>query len=458
MNFASRLQDSARRLAGANGGGSLVLVLLCLVLVSCLWTQSDAYRYAAIGLLVIGATNFFLPENARFRTGWLGFAVYAWALHVALRYGHLLLTNPQTLGGQAEGIYVFVALCPAVGFAMFLNRARTQLTVRLIFAVSLACVIAALAVGYSDGGWNPDRNLHTNRIHAALATGFLVLATLARLVWLIEQPGERSRARNVEIALLAVLLAISTFLVVAWISKGVWLALAVALPVMAAGILWNGKSAARKSIGVIALATAAIVLVNLDFFAAVAGSTVEGVLQVAHRVVQTGSLAEATRSLETEGALPPALAQRLEIWSNALEIWRTNPWFGVGATWEDSWSTASFTHTAFNDNMHNGFLETGMRYGVAGLLFYTVLYGVLGATVVAACRRGLIHHVAANLWFVSLLYFLVTLLTNSNERLPHGESFMLVLGATGFWMQFALQDQRARDAASQACSPEGAGR
>ena len=58
-----------------------------------------------------------------------------------------------------------------------------------------------------------------------------------------------------------------------------------------------------------------------------------------------------------------------------------------------------------------------------------------------AIKRGLITTEAYRFQVVSLVFFFATLLTNSNNRLAIGETFMMTAAAFGFYCFYLIQEQ-----------------
>ena len=118
----------------------------------------------------------------------------------------------------------------------------------------------------------------------------------------------------------------------------------------------------------------------------------------------------------------------------------------AGVAWEALWETTSSAGVGYH-LMHNGYLEVAVRYGLVGLGFYAVLM-VWSLRQAFACRaRGLIPSSALVLYVTATAFFALTMLTNSNNRLAIGESFMLVAAGFGFCCFYRLQ-QAAREANS----------
>jgi hypothetical protein len=74
------------------------------------------------------------------------------------------------------------------------------------------------------------------------------------------------------------------------------------------------------------------------------------------------------------------------------------------------------------------------------VVFAIILAGFL-LMVAKACRAGIVSRSAATCYYVSILYVLVTIANDSNNRLAIGESFFLLIAAVAFYY-FAMLERR----------------
>jgi len=91
--------------------------------------------------------------------------------------------------------------------------------------------------------------------------------------------------------------------------------------------------------------------------------------------------------------------------------------------------------------MHSGYLEIGMRYGLVGLLFYFTIFSWATYRVVQAYRHRLIDASAMQCFVVTMIFFAITILSNSNNRLAIGESYMWFAIGFGFYCYYRLQQR-----------------
>jgi O-antigen ligase len=126
------------------------------------------------------------------------------------------------------------------------------------------------------------------------------------------------------------------------------------------------------------------------------------------------------------------------LWVNALEVWMRHPIFGAGAYWLTEWQDRPY-HTRIYNVFHNGYLEVAARYGIAGLAFYAFLFAWASRQVLLAARAKLVEPYAWRCYISTLVFFALTLLSNSNNRLAIGESYMWFAAAFGFYCFYLRQ-------------------
>jgi O-antigen ligase len=168
------------------------------------------------------------------------------------------------------------------------------------------------------------------------------------------------------------------------------------------------------------------------------GPTYEEARAIVAKILQTGHPIQTIQQAIASEDIPASMQIRLMLWLNAIEVLSRNVLFGSGIAWKDYWLQAHYSDTGF-DLLHNGYLEIAVRYGLLGLAFYTILYAWTARTAYKAFQRGLIPIEAFNAHIVLLVFFLVTIARNSNNRLAIGESYMMLAGAFGFFCHYLCQ-------------------
>lgn len=416
------------------------LVLACLVTASAVWVESDAYRYSA-GVLVVAALIDYqrTPSSARPAIGWAGFACVAWAAYVGLRYAWVFFNEPGK-HGSAEGLYLFPLVFPTLGYAFYRMRDKLAGLPDLFMLISLVMLGTTIDVGAVLNDERTPFLFQNNTIHASVSAGLIVVCALA-----YAENTYRNRAEQLpleqalRLALALSVMALCLFGIYGAKSKGVWIALAFALPLQA---LTSLVHLSRRQVlvgGAMALLAAAVIL-----FVASAGIIHElaPVTASALALFDAAMLdgISAVRAAIAQGSVPFSFNERLMLWMNALEIISAHPVFGAGVAWQRIWTTTTYATVPYN-LMHNGYVEIAIRYGLSGLAFVAALYSVFAWWILRAWHNRLVETAIAKTWFFGILFFALTLLTNSNNRLAIGESFILITAGTAFCAYYLLQSK-----------------
>ncbi len=416
------------------------VVLLC-GLVSAVFVETDLYRYCLPFLLLEGIVAYYLRQN-RPAIGPMGILCALWGAHVALRLAFGLFDHGDPFRGSSEGVYLLALVLPTLGYAFYLHRANLRALTGVFLLVSLVTLAASLDLHAILAGQRADVLFHSNTIHASIGGGLIVLAMSALLLYAFEARREPAGLR-IAVALLAGLTIVLALLgILGARSKGVWLALGVSLPVMLLAFL-AVTTARHKLVPVAAAATACVLLVVLfaDQIARELLPNAEAALAIGSLVASEADLTAALEDAIAAGFVPFSFNERLALWVNALEVWRQSILVGSGSEWIDLWAAGPYSHEHGN-LIHNGYLEIAVRYGLLGLAFYAFASGWTLWQAAAARREGLIGNATFVLALGAIVFFALTLVTNSNIRLAIGESFMLVSGGFGFFCYFLRQDAR----------------
>ncbi|WP_309086276.1 O-antigen ligase family protein [Chelativorans sp.] len=414
-----------------------------LVFISAVWVETDVYRYVALATILPVSAYYlykdFLTEET-VRIGYVGLLCIAWGLYVLVRCLYSYYLHRDFGMGSSEGIYMLPALYPISGYAVFLFIRRPFIVVCCFLLISFLVALYSLDVAAILGGHRAETPLHSNPIHAAVGQGMIVLCMLPFANYLVHA-SEIRPALRIGLAVMS----IATFFVglaniYALESKGVWLALAVALPFQL--FLLATMHRARQTVLVAAvvffIAVAAAVVVAWDGIMAVAGTTADATAKLLSDILSgTGVLEAMDRAIEND-ANPASFRERLMLWASAILIWVKDPIFGQGVTWLHEWQARAYPETDFN-LIHNGYLEIAIRYGIAGLAFYAVLFSWAIRQVWRAKRAGIIDPAAFQAYMAVFLFFCITIFSNSNIRLALGESYMWFSAAFAFYCYYYLQ-------------------
>ena len=427
------LTDRPRLLAHA---GPFVILLLILTSVSAAWIESDAYRVGG-GLLFVAGFLCFTRANPKPTANWINLVCIGWASHVAFRMGVAYHGNAGGHLGTSEGIYLFTALYPTIGYALSRYPGALERSVWAFIAISLAALVASVPVVAVFDGDRHEFLFTENTIHSSVSGGFIMFAAVnfAGHIWRRDH-GMPGRWLWLVIAYLIVLLCAVGILGAK--SKGVWFAVGVGLFAQLLMLPGGRLHAHGFAAGAALLAAlAAMVAIAWDNIWASIGPSVQSASWILDEARRTGSLSDAVQTAVAYGQVPLSMHERLILWANAVETWSHNIVFGNGILWEKLFVQAHYKDAGYNI-LHNGYLEIAVRYGLTGLAFYGLLFAWSVSQSYRAWKQGVIAREAFSFHFVSLIFFLATILTNSNNRLAMGETYMMAMAAFGFCCHFSL--------------------
>jgi O-antigen ligase len=408
-----------------------VLVIFWLVSLSALWIETDAYR-VTIGLLALLAFIQYVRETPRLFPAFESWICFGWVAYVVTRFGYQYATLPGNPTGAAEGLYLMPLIFPTFGLAFTKMReaGKAEAVVLLFFVISLIFLIIGTDYMGILAGKPVSPMFHNNRIHGGVASGFLFIGAV---MWLVHQfenhetPGPYAR-----IALyVAPAVAVFSFVNVigSW-SKGVWVSLMLVLPLLAYAIQSISKKSAHKGT---VWALAAMIL--LAVFAARheiwkgAAPTIIAAASLSEKVMAGAEMAPTIEEATVTKAIPFSMKERLMIWSNAAELLAENPVFGSGVDWLRKWRETTYSERVEHTLLHSAYLEIIVRHGLFSVaVFAIILFGYVRYVRLAA-EHGLISKSARACFLLMVAYFMLTMLSNSNNRLAIGESFFLLMAA-----------------------------
>lgn len=423
---------------------TFMVALLFVVLISAVWIETDTYRIAA-AVLVLTGIGIYLFEDFRPSIGWMGWACIGWAAYVAIRYLYVYRYGETRSLGASEGIYLLPALYITVGYMMFLFRRLLWPLVLFWLIVSLVLVVATVDwLSFFDGEFHEFLFMN-NTIHSSVAAGLIVIGAINLAAYAGKNLRIRRQRWLVE-GLCFALVAASFVGLYGAKSKGVWLALAAASVVQLSMSVRLGVSRPALLRGALLVSALALFVGAFAFTNWTAIDTsFDSSFGVVAKALASGHPLAALRETIESGTAPINTNLRLMMWHNAIEVWSRNPLFGNGIAWRDLYEHTRYIELGNTkigwDVVHNGYLELGMRYGFTGLGFFAVLYGWSMLKARRAAQRGLIPTSAYRYHIVSMVFFFATVLTNSNNRLAIGETFMLTAAAFGFYCFYLVQKQ-----------------
>jgi GR25 family glycosyltransferase involved in LPS biosynthesis len=443
------LADAKARANGSRPGPNPIVetaaTAALLIFLSAVWLESDAYRFAGISMLLAALVYYFrvaLFTYTKPLIGAAGLACVAWALYVAARMGIDVALRPGKGFGTAEGIYLFPMLYPTFGYALFLYIRRPFAGAAAFMVISLAALLIGTDFHRSLLGERALTTLHNNTIHAANASGILMICAVAFGNYVLHRHDLRGTLRTGLILLAAAVFSVAGLYVLGLQAKAVWVALAVSLSLLFA-MMGLKRHGARSQF--IALAAVAVVIAGAAVFGQTLRSagekTADSSVSLVEQILSGESLSSAVSEAVADPNTALSVRDRLMIWSNGVEVWARHPVLGSGIAWLDDWDNRKYPEQKFT-LLHNGYLEIAVRYGIVGLLFYAWLFLWALKTVRRASRAGLIEVTAYHAYLAVMAFFAVTLFTNSNNRLAFGETYMWFAVSFGFCCHYLLQERR----------------
>lgn len=404
-----------------------ILCLLWVTMMSVTLVESDAYRYSAIMLIVFGMVT--LPDPGSFLKDRLSVLCMAAGAYAFLRFAVDVLVFKEK--GASEWLYGFPLLFPLLGLALYKTWELIPRIVLAFFAIALALLAASTQWSVIISGERAYPLFHHNPIHGAVGCGFLFIGAFYWAMHYVEQSASKSTTRLIFLIAFAVML-FSVVNIYGSKSKGVWLAMA---PVLLSTLFFcvgrRQTKAFKYILGLVAGAFAIGFLAVSDNLRVVAGSTISTLLAIGAQLFSGREISGTLDAAIASQTTPGSLNERLQLWSNALEVIHHSPVWGSGAGWLTLWKAAPY-QTVHYTLLHNGYLEILVRHGVLGLSLYTVILLMMLRRLLDAKRRGAISSSTLVCAITFVVYFCITIFTNSNNRLALGESFVLLFSAFTF--------------------------
>lgn len=426
----------------------LLAGLLCLVIASPVWFETDAYRFAAVALLIPAFFHYFAKDIWRYDKplmGGTGILCSLWALYVLIRFSYDYQVNGGENSGSAEGIYIFPIFYSTMGYILWrlCRQPFWIITTFMLISTGVLAIYTDYQSIFSD--LRSTYANHNNPIHASGAAGFILIISFYFAIYIVsvDKVNIVQRVCLFGIALVNLVLALINILNLH--SKGVWLALAILAPIM--GLLFiknhvqeNSRNGQLLVFCFISIATVGAVLLNSEELISVGAGTFATIVAFTTDITTGKGLTSSIIDMISAAQAPASQMDRLKLWADALSIWSQNPLLGVGIEWRTLWNDRDFSQDLPYNIFHNGFLEIAVRYGYLGLCFYVWLHIWTYRKVLLAARHGLIHPLVPSCFLSMLLYFFALNLSNSNIRLALGESYMLLAIALGFYCSYRLQE------------------
>ncbi|MBO9127092.1 MULTISPECIES: O-antigen ligase family protein [unclassified Rhizobium] len=419
--------------------------LLWLLASSALLVESDTYRYAC-AILAIIALVYYTREPVRPRTNWLGWLCMGWAIYVLARFAFLYITTEHHDVGGSDWLFAFPLFFPILGIAFAIYEGEMEKIIAAFFVVALVmlAVTVTLTIGTIATGVAVRPLIMNNQIHGAVACGLIFVMSTFWLLHYLTTPDVDRRFAHLAYVVSPLILALCVIAIYGAKSKGVWLAMAFTLPVLAIIGMRYIKVRARGGLviaGAVALLGVGIYAVrhNLD---QTAGPTIKATASMFSGIVGSSNGADTITQTIQSGNTPVAMDERLQLWSNGWELFSSAPVFGWGNEWLERWKHTHYANVSYT-LLHNGYLEILVRFGLFGAFVMGLILASFIVFVCKAYRQGIIPRAAMHAYLVCIFFFALTLLSNSNNRLAIGESLALVTSAFACWCNLRLRPAQA---------------
>ena len=390
--------------------------------------ESDAYRYAAVSL-VIGFAFFAGGTEKPISRDWLAILCLVCGSAALLRFLFQLVATGEK--GASEWLYAFPLLFPLMGVALAGSWKVVRVTLASFFLIALVLMLVSTQYSQALTGERIFPLFHHNPIHGAVGCGFLAIGAFYWVSYQYEVGTSKSTRRFVT-AVGTTVVALALFNIWGSKSKGVWFAL---IPTFLMLVPSAFMFLRRKEL-IVAMVTG-VLLVGGGAYSVrqniieVVGPTAESVASVVGELDSGRSISSILQEAIELPSTPVSFDERLQLWSNASEIIAVSPVFGSGNHWLTIWHTTRYAGIPYT-LMHNGYLEVLVRHGFLGLATYGLIFVASIYRVYSASRLGIISKSAFSCYLVCAVYFLFTILSNSNNRLALGESYSLLFSAVCF--------------------------
>ncbi|MCD1266829.1 hypothetical protein B5M44_21595 [Shinella sumterensis] len=421
---------------------AVLFSVLWALMASAMLVESDTYRYISIALVVF-AVVWQKDDVRRVSRDWLTTACYVWALYAAGRFLFGVFVAGEK--GTSEWLYIFPAVFPIVGVALYATRAYVFAAATLIVFVGFVALLTTLSPTTILAGARAAPLFHNNPIHAGIGSCMLFLTSVFWSLYAAETGRLRGRFKLPMLGLGVLTAILSLFGALGAQSKGAWLALVFVMVLMATLTLLHHAGRWRLHLlSGLFLTAVAMVLISTSYVEKVAGPTIEAAAKLTDDTVTTeGPIASMQRAI-ADPSTPSPMRERLKLWSNAIELIQAAPLFGWGNEWLREWRKTTYADVDFT-LIHNGYLEIMVRHGILGIALLLVFVVISVGRIHAAHRSGVISSSLTAYLYSLGFFFFCTITTNSNNRLALGESFFILGAAAVFAISLAQEDWMRRE-------------
>ncbi|NRP87793.1 hypothetical protein GFPCMMHI_03713 [Ensifer adhaerens] len=402
--------------------------VLWLFVMSASLVESYAYRYAGTLLLILSLI-LYARSKPRPSIDWQGWLCLAWGTYAFLRYVLQFALQADHPVGDHDVLFLMPLVFPPLAFLLFRCWSHLERLVAVYFGIALIVLLLSLRLSAILEGETVIPLIQHNQIHGAVCCGVILIGAI---FWLLHYLTENTCNRTIKIYASVVspcICALCLLGIYGAKSKGVWLSLLPVLPIV--GFIAMRALKPRLVVPVALLLVALLgggLYIVRNNVVHTAGPTIAATITMLKDAGSTEQIGSAVSHSIDSGATPIGMNQRLQLWANAWELFSTAPIFGWGSEWLELWPHTYYPNAGYTF-MHNGYLEILIRYGLFGAAFLGVMLACFCFNVRRAASLRIIPNHAMHAYFLIILFFSFTILSNSNNRLASGESLSILTAA-----------------------------
>lgn len=442
MNFRLHAFDESQ-----SSGRTTIYVAdaLWLIIMSASLIESYAYRYSG-ALLLILALVLYVRSQPRPSIDWRGWLCLAWGGYAGIRYAFQYLLQADHPVGDHDLLFLMPLIFPPLAFALFRCWPDLEKIIAIYFGLALVILLMGMRINAVLDGRTVIPLIQHNQIHGAVCCGMILIGTMFWLLHYITEGTSNPTVRLYASVISPFLCILCLLGIYGAKSKGVWLSLVPVMPIISFLILRSLKRRAA-----ILIAFLLVLLLGGGIYAVrenisrTAGPTVSATISMFKDAGVTEQLGDAVSHSIDSGATPISMNERLQLWANAWELFSAAPVLGWGSEWLELWPHTRYPNVGYTF-MHNGYLEILIRYGLSGILVFGIMLGCFCSSVLRAARLGIIPKHAMHAFLVILLFFSLTILSNSNNRLVSGESLSILTASFALACQLKVKAHGAKKA------------
>ncbi|WP_195909616.1 O-antigen ligase family protein [Rhizobium tubonense] len=401
---------------------------LWLLVASATLVESYAYRYAG-AVLVLIAFYRYAKATTRPTMDWRGWLCIGWGVYALGRFSAEAILLPGHPVGDREILFGIPLVFPLMAFIFFQCWQDMERIAAVYFGIAFLTIAATTHYQLIFAGETVRPLIQHNQIHGAVCCGIILIGAAFWMLHYLTIPNASKMLKLFSTLITPPLIVLCLIGIYGAKSKGVWLALGLSSPAIAVIILRY----LRLRTGVLIIAGVALTLAagvyavrgNLD---RTAGQTIASTVSMLQDINRGKTLDAAVSETIDARATPLSMDERLQLWSNAWEVFSAAPIFGWGNEWIVRWRNAHYTGVTYTLT-HNGYLEILVRYGLAGAAVFSIMLFAFCRSIYQAASATIVPRAVMHAYFLILLFFAFTLLSNSNNRLAIGESIAIVSSA-----------------------------